>query len=207
MELSVDDDLKVKGKVPALFSRSLLKEVQIQRVQNTSNVINGNSIESYTTTLPFNGTLLNGTLELINNPDKNISTPLPQAPTNQTAIIEIKVIPEQMKYDKQIVTVKSGAPVIIKLDNPDNMQHNLIICKIGTKEKVGNAADIMAKDPKAFEKNYIPKMDEIIASTKLVNPGESYFLEFIAPKIPGDYPFICTFPGHWRIMQGILRVQ
>ena len=207
VELSVDDDLKVKGKVPALFSRSLLKEVQIQRVQNTSNVINGNSIESYTTTSPFNGTLLNGTLELINNPDKNISTPLPQAPTNQTAIIEIKVIPEQMKYDKQIVTVKSGAPVIIKLDNPDNMQHNLIICKIGTKEKVGNAADIMAKDPKAFEKNYIPKMDEIIASTKLVNPGESYFLEFIAPKIPGDYPFICTFPGHWRIMQGILRVQ
>jgi azurin len=26
------------------------------------------------------------------------------------------------------------------------------------------------------------------------------------PNVPGDYPYICTFPGHWRIMKGILRV-
>jgi azurin len=22
----------------------------------------------------------------------------------------------------------------------------------------------------------------------------------------GDYPFVCTFPGHWRIMNGVLTV-
>mgnify|MGYP006097013119 FL=1 len=26
-------------------------------------------------------------------------------------------------------------------------------------------------------------------------------------ETPGDGPYICTFPGHWRAMQGVLRVR
>jgi azurin len=22
----------------------------------------------------------------------------------------------------------------------------------------------------------------------------------------GEYPYVCTFPGHWRIMNGVLQV-
>jgi len=39
-----------------------------------------------------------------------------------------------------------------------------------------------------------------------VNPGESFTLEFSAPEEPGDYPYVCTFPGHWRGMNGTMRV-
>ena len=38
------------------------------------------------------------------------------------------------------------------------------------------------------------------------NAGESFQLNFKAPSEPGDYPFICSFPGHWRMMKGILKV-
>jgi azurin len=43
-------------------------------------------------------------------------------------------------------------------------------------------------------------------STKIVDPGESFTLEFVAPRQAGAYPYICTFPGHWRIMQGTMNV-
>ena len=32
-------------------------------------------------------------------------------------------------------------------------------------------------------------------------------LEFRAPDEAGEYPFICSFPGHWRVMTGILTVK
>ncbi|MBT16596.1 MAG: hypothetical protein CMO59_11530, partial [Verrucomicrobiales bacterium] len=53
----------------------------------------------------------------------------------------------------------------------------------------------------------VPESEDIIASTKLVNPGGVDKIEFVAPSEPGDYPYICTFPGHWRLMQGIIKVK
>src|SRR6185369_12437896 len=43
-------------------------------------------------------------------------------------------------------------------------------------------------------------------ATKLVSPGQATQLVFTAPADPGDYPFVCTFPGHWRRMVGTLAV-
>ena len=41
----------------------------------------------------------------------------------------------------------------------------------------------------------------------VIEPGKRHVLHFRAPKKPGDYPFLCTFPGHWMAMNGILRVK
>jgi uncharacterized cupredoxin-like copper-binding protein len=33
-------------------------------------------------------------------------------------------------------------------------------------------------------------------------------VKFTAPQAPGEYPFICTFPGHYAIgMKGVLVVR
>jgi azurin len=87
------------------------------------------------------------------------------------------------------------------------MQHNLVILQPGSLEKVGAAADALARDPNGATKSYIPDMPEVLASTPLVNHGGSFVLFFTAPQKPGNYPFICTFPGHWQIMNGILKVE
>ncbi|RYZ20058.1 MAG: dehydrogenase, partial [Sphingobacteriales bacterium] len=121
-------------------------------------------------------------------------------------IIDMKVVEHLMKFNKTTFTVKAGQTVILNLDNPDFMQHNLVIAKPGTMKKVGAAADQMVQDPNGAEKNYVPAIPEVLFATKLLNPEEKVTLKFTAPAKPGDYPYLCTFPGHWSIMNGIMKV-
>ncbi|RZM27538.1 MAG: dehydrogenase [Pedobacter sp.] len=121
-------------------------------------------------------------------------------------IINMKVVEHLMKFDKATFTVKAGQTVILQLENPDFMQHNLVIAKPGTLKKVGAAADKMVQDPNGAEKNYVPEISDVLFATKLLNPEEKVTLKFTAPAKPGDYPYLCTFPGHWSIMNGIMKV-
>ena len=122
-------------------------------------------------------------------------------------VITIKTITNEMKFDVTKFEVKAGEQVALVLENPDFMQHNLVITKPGKKELVGAAADKMAADPNAAELNYVPQMSDVLFATPILNPDETYSLKFKAPTTPGEYPFICTFPGHWRIMQGVMIVK
>ncbi len=120
--------------------------------------------------------------------------------------IEISVIQNQMKYDTEAFSVKAGETVQIAFKNPDFMQHNLLIIKPGTLEKVGQAADELATNPNGVEMDYIPNVPEVLFKTRLVDPNETVTLIFTAPSEPGEYPFVCTFPGHWRLMNGVMTV-
>jgi uncharacterized protein len=128
------------------------------------------------------------------------------ASEGSAAVVRIKVIKNQMKYDLKTFEVVAGKPIEIVFENPDFMQHNLVITQPGALEAVGKAADKLASDPKGAEKNYVPEMPEVLFATKLVNPQQTVKLAFIAPDKPGDYPFVCTFPGHWSIMNGVMKV-
>lgn len=121
--------------------------------------------------------------------------------------IVIEIVPEMMKFDLASFKVKAGDKITLEIDNLDGMQHNLLIAKPGTLEKVGAAADAMLRDPKASEKFYVPEIPEVLFSTKMIGPQELYTLTFIAPTQLGNYPFVCTFPGHWRMMNGIMVVE
>lgn len=123
----------------------------------------------------------------------------------RTVVIEI--VPELMKYDTDTFTVKTGEKIMLELDNLDGMQHNMLIIKPGSLEKVGAAADAMLRDPRASEKHYVPEIPEVLFATEMLGPGDLYTLNFTVPDIPGYYPFVCTFPGHWRMMNGIMRVE
>ena len=121
--------------------------------------------------------------------------------------ILIEVVPEMMKFSLDTFKVKAGDKIILEIDNLDGMEHNLLIAKPGTLDKVGAAADAMLRDPKASEKFYVPQIPEVLFSTKMIGPQELYTLTFTAPATPGNYPFACTFPGHWRMMNGIMVVE
>ena len=126
--------------------------------------------------------------------------------TADVKVIRIKTIREAMKYDLKEFTVKPGQTVEIIIENPDAMQHNMVITKPGSLEKVGRAGDAMMKDEKGAEKNYVPALAEVLYSTPLINPGQSYKLKFKAPAAVGNYPYVCTFPGHWTLMNGVMKV-
>lgn len=122
-------------------------------------------------------------------------------------IIEIGVIKNEMKFDRTIFTVKAGSHVRIEFKNDDFMQHNLVIGQPNSLQEIGQAADKMAMESDAAKRNYVPSIASVLYATPLVNPEERVVLEFKAPMISGAYPFICTFPGHWQLMNGIMQVS
>ena len=112
-----------------------------------------------------------------------------------------------MGFNKKSIKVKAGSKLSILFSNSDQMPHNFVIIKPGQLKAFGKAVDDMLADTKAAEKSYIPETDDLIIASKMLNPNELQKINFTAPKVKGSYPFLCTFPGHWRIMQGTLIVE
>jgi putative heme-binding domain-containing protein len=113
---------------------------------------------------------------------------------------------ETMLYDKQLLVVEAGKPVEIILQNDDSMPHNLVVVSPGSVEEIGTIAEKMPSDPDPEGRVYIPVSPKILHATKLVDPSQKTKLSFTAPTEPGDYPYLCTFPGHWRRMVGNMAV-
>ncbi len=124
------------------------------------------------------------------------------------AIVTLRPIPHQMLFDLEEFTVRAGGPVEISFENVDVMPHNVVITRPGALEEVGRAADAEAeRNPaSAAASGYVPRTPLVLFRTGLVQPGETEILSFRAPAEPGLYPFVCTFPGHWILMQGTMRV-
>lgn len=128
------------------------------------------------------------------------------------AVIELKPhASNPLGYDKTDLSVKAGQKVKLTLNNTGSIApqpHNFILIKPGKDAAVGAQANAMMTDPQAMAKSYIPdaSKDDIIAHTKLVMPNGTETIEFVAPAEAGDYPFMCTFPGHWLLMKGVVHV-
>ncbi len=121
--------------------------------------------------------------------------------------IRIVAVPKELRFDKLSFSVQAGRPVEILFENPDEMPHNLLVTKPGTLRAVGEAGDAMATQPDAFEKQFVPDTPSVLWATPLLNKGESFRLRFTAPSRPGAYPYVCTFPGHWITMNGVMQVR
>ena len=143
---------------------------------------------------------------------KTLNSKLASTVSEKTAadgriIIQLSTISGKMAYDKLLINIKAGSLVSLVFKNPDEMPHNVVIVKPGSTEIVGKAADAMASSKDAYAKNFVPVISEVLYSTPLIATGKSFKLDFKAPNKPGEYPFICTFPGHWRIMKGVIKVN
>lgn len=119
----------------------------------------------------------------------------------------VQAVPNKMQFAPRELRVKAGAKVRLIFENPDLMLHNLLILAPGSAEEVGALADKLAAQPDGMARGYIPASAKVLHATPLVQPRRKAELVFTAPAAPGDYPFICTFPGHWRMMRGVLVVE
>lgn len=118
---------------------------------------------------------------------------------------------DQMQFSTKALEVTAGDTVVLTLKHTGKlpkaaMGHNFVLLKVGTKipEFAINASKAAATD-------YVPADEEskkaIIAHSKMVGGGESDTVTFTAPAEAGEYPYICTFPGHFALMQGVLTVK
>lgn len=124
----------------------------------------------------------------------------------QEVAVSIKTLAAQMKYDTPEFTVAPGAKVRLTLTNEDEMPHNLVLTKPSDDKGMALAQTAWALGEKGTEKHWIPADPRVLAATRTVMPHAKEELVFDAPKEPGSYPYVCTFPGHAMVMNGVMRV-
>ena len=121
-------------------------------------------------------------------------------------VIRMQTVPEEMAYDLRWFVVEAGKPVQIVLSNPDAMPHNIVVGQPGSIKEIGMAATTMTPSPDPKAKPYVPAIPSVLQASRLLNWGETDRLSFSAPKDPGEYIYVCTFPGHWVRMYGVMLV-
>src|SRR5262245_20299029 len=121
-------------------------------------------------------------------------------------IVSVGTIPEQMLFDVKWFVVEAGKPVRVVLTNTDAMPHNVVIGQPGSVNTIGTAAATLPPPSDPNAKAYVPSIPQVLQATKLVQRGESDTINFTAPTSPGEYSFVCSFPGHWVRMYGVMLV-
>src|SRR6476646_1728048 len=122
----------------------------------------------------------------------------PEAPPKQVQV----QADDKMRYDVTAFDVSPGQKVSITIKNIGttpkfSMGHNLVVL-----DKQITEQNVQAKflDPASQEAShdYVPPNDKnVLAHSKLLGPNESETVTFTAPYVPGQYLYVCSFPGHY----------
>ena len=109
---------------------------------------------------------------------------------------------DKMRFDMTAFEARPGQRIQITLKNIGttpkfSMGHNLVVL-----DKQVTEQNIQAKflDPASQEAShdYVPQNDKnVLAHTKLLGPSETDTITFTAPQVPGQYMYVCSFPGHY----------
>ena len=130
----------------------------------------------------------------------------PAAVPAPDVVLRLGVLRGQMKFDLSELTAIAGQLVEVVFVNVDEMPHNFVLGAQGSLEAIGAAADALAASPAGLAAQYMPEMSQVLASSRLVDPGQTVTIRFRAPAQAGSYPYVCTFPGalarHERRAQG-----
>ncbi len=109
---------------------------------------------------------------------------------------------DELAYDVVEIRAKAGSTITIEfVNNSGGMPHNVVFVNA---ESDINPVGIAALEASAHE--YIPQneLGRIFAYTGMAGPGEALTITLTVPEEPGVYPYICTYPGHFTVMQGRL---
>ncbi len=112
-----------------------------------------------------------------------------------------------LQFAQKELRAKAGEKLSLTFKNPDVVPHNWMLAKPGTLQAIGNLANLMIADPQGFARHYVPESKDVLIYTDMTNPTGEATIHFAAPKEKGDYPYLCTFPGHWMVMNGVLKVE
>lgn len=123
-----------------------------------------------------------------------------RAPEAPPKTVEIQA-DDKMRFDMTAFEVKPGQKISVTLKNIGttpkfSMGHNFIM--LDRSVNVGNVQAFLDKASTEAAHDYVPPgSKDVLAHTKLLGPGESDTVTFNAPFIPGEYLYLCSFPGHY----------
>jgi uncharacterized cupredoxin-like copper-binding protein/glucose/arabinose dehydrogenase len=109
-----------------------------------------------------------------------------------------------LPFDTERLEARPGERVSLALSNTGDMLHNFVVTRPGRADAVASAA--MQMGIQGPQHDFVPESEDVLFHTSLLQPQGSETIYFLAPSRPGDYPFICSFPGHATSMRGVLHV-
>ena len=121
--------------------------------------------------------------------------------------MKLKCVPGVMAWDPKEFTAAPNTLVRLRMENPDSMQHNLLVVAPGALSEIGVAAEKMGEGLEGKKRQFVPDNPKVLFVMGLVAPGQSGELWFFTPAKPGTYVLVCTYPGHYRMMNAKMKVK
>ena len=115
--------------------------------------------------------------------------------------ITIKASGSTLEFQPARISVKTGRKVRLRFVNDGTLPHNVALPRSDDDlDAIATAAY------EAGETGYVPMAhkDKLLAYTSLASPGQAVEITFTVPP-PGEYTYVCLFPGHSNSMMGTLR--
>lgn len=115
--------------------------------------------------------------------------------------ITIRADGSTLEFQPARISVKNGTRLRLRFVNAGTLPHNFVIPR--TDEDI-DALAVAAYQ--AGETGFVPVADreKLLAFTALASPGDTVDVTFVVPE-PGEYTYVCLFPGHANSMLGTLR--
>lgn len=126
--------------------------------------------------------------------------------SRQPVTLQISSIGDDSRFDQEKLEAPTNSKITVVFKNASkpeaNKQFNWVLTQPGKQLRVVN--DGLAEgDTNGYVK---PNDPNVIAYTKLIKGGESDTITFDAPTL-GEYPYVCTFPGFYTRMRGVLTIK
>ena len=117
---------------------------------------------------------------------------------------------DTMQFDSKAFEVPSGEEITLVFTNKGAlpkaaMGHNVVILKPGS-DVMGFGAGAVAAAATEYVPQSGPLAEQVVANTRLLGPKETDTIKFKLDA-PGEYAFICSFPGHYALMKGIITAK
>lgn len=140
-----------------------------------------------------------------------VALPAEQRPAEARELREttltLQCVRGKMAWEPKELQVLPGTLLRLRMENGDSMLHNLLLTAPGSLSEIGVAAEKLGEGLDGKRRQYVPDSPKVMAVMGLVEPGKVGELWFFAPDKPGTYVLVCTYPGHWRMMNGKLKVK
>jgi azurin len=117
---------------------------------------------------------------------------------------------DAMQFDKKSIEVpRSCTDFTVNLTHSGKlakniMGHNWVLSKSSDLQGVAN--DGLSA---GLDKDYLKTDDgRVIAHTRVIGAGETASVTFATSKLSAgvEYAFFCSFPGHWSLMKGSVKL-
>jgi len=116
--------------------------------------------------------------------------------------ITVGTLGDELAYDVVEIRARAGSEITIDFVNHSGgMPHNIVF--VNSNSDI-NPVGIAALE--ASKTDYVPQdeIGRIFGYTAMAGPGETVSVAIGVPGQTGSYPYICTYPGHFTVMQGRL---